>query len=95
MSDTLLHDKNTFMNAVEAMKSDDSRSYMVRFAAKSGPLSKLPKDPIDTPMSPEGFEQQTENTERILTFEAQGILIHDRTTGEPSHVSFHHLAWSS
>lgn len=87
VSEILLHDKDTFKNAVEAMKSDDSRSYMLRFAAKSGPLSKLPKDPVDTPMSPEEPSTQTDTQERILTFEAQGILIIDRTTGEPSHVS--------
>lgn len=83
-----MHDKDAFKNAVEAMKSDDSRSYMLRFAAKSGPLSKLPKDPIDTPMSPEDPSAPADISERILTFEAQGILINDRTTGEPSHVSF-------
>jgi len=83
-----LHDKDTFRNAVEEMKGDDSRSYMLRFAARSGPLSKLPKDPIDTPMSPEDPQAQADTQERILTLEAQGILVNDRATGEPSHVSF-------
>ncbi|KAF8455644.1 hypothetical protein BGX38DRAFT_138075 [Terfezia claveryi] len=85
VSEILLDDKDTFKNAVEEMKSDDSRSYMLRFAAMSGPLSKLPKDPIDTPLSPEDPQAQADTQERILTLEAQGILVNDRTSGEPSH----------
>ncbi|KAF8467736.1 hypothetical protein BDZ91DRAFT_656753 [Kalaharituber pfeilii] len=85
MGEILLHDKDVFKDAVEAMKRDDSRSYMLRFAVRSGPLSKLPKDPIDTPMSPEENGSQTDIHEKLLTLEAQGILINDRATGEPSH----------
>ncbi|KAI5808119.1 serine/threonine-protein kinase RIM15 [Peziza echinospora] len=88
ISDILLHDADTFKNAVESMKNDDSRSYMLRFAVRSGPLCKTGKDPIDTPMSPQEFSSQDDDSigqGRILTFEAQGILILDRATGEPSH----------
>ena len=88
VSDILCHDNDMFKTAIEEMKKDDSRSYMLRFVVRSGPLSKLPKDLIDSPMSPEDVGIQVEDQERILTLEAQGILISDRTTGDPSHVGF-------
>lgn len=88
MSDILCQDKDMFKNAIEEMKKDDSRSYMLRFGVRSGPLSILPKDLIDSPMSPDDVGIQTEDQERILILEAQGILICDRTTGDPSHVGF-------
>ena len=88
VSDILCHDKDMFKLPIEEMKNDDSRSYMLRFVVRSGPLSTLPKDLIDSSMSSEDAGTQTEDQEWILTLEAQGILICDRTTGDPSHVGF-------
>jgi serine/threonine-protein kinase RIM15 len=87
-------DKDAFQRAVETMKNDDSRSYKLRFAVAMGSMSKLSKDSTAAQSSPsssseveafqmdEILEQQT-----TLTLEGQGILIYDRSTGEPSHVS--------
>ena len=47
VSDILCHDKDMFKLPIEEMKNDDSRSYMLRFVVRSGPLSTLPKDLID------------------------------------------------
>ena len=89
-----MDDKDAFQRAVETMKSDDSRSFKLRFAVAMGSMSKLSKDAsaISSPAESEveAFqmdempEQQQQTT---LTLEGQGILIYDRATGEPSHVS--------
>lgn len=79
------------------MKKDDSRSYRLRFTVAMGSLSTLPNDYSEgnTPAAEMGqFEMEKEEgqpeEERptpTLSLEGQGILIYDRATGQPSHVS--------
>jgi serine/threonine-protein kinase RIM15 len=86
-------DKDAFQRAVETMKNDDSRSYKLRFAVAMGSMSKLSKDPNASPTSSSSSEVEAFQMDEIpeqqstLTLEGQGILIYDRSTGEPSHVS--------
>jgi serine/threonine-protein kinase RIM15 len=76
------------------MKNDDSRSYKLRFTVAMGSMSRLSKD-TSTGQCPaseiEAFQmdeiQEEDDQQTTLTLEGQGILIYDRTTGEPSHVS--------
>jgi len=95
IADLLVDDKDAFQRAVETMKSDDSRSFKLRFTVAMGSMSKLSREASAISASPaesevEAFqmdetpEQQQQTT---LTLEGQGILIYDRATGEPSHVS--------
>ncbi|KKA28707.1 hypothetical protein TD95_003792 [Thielaviopsis punctulata] len=45
-SDLIVSDNKTaFIDAVEAMKKDDSRSYRIRFAMELGPLSRIARPP--------------------------------------------------
>ncbi|KAI5819173.1 hypothetical protein BZA77DRAFT_241919 [Pyronema omphalodes] len=92
IADLLVDDKDAFENAVETMKNDDSRSYKLRFTVAMGSMSRLAKDASvgQSPASEiEAFQmdeiQEEDNQQTTLTLEGQGILIYDRTTGEPSH----------
>lgn len=71
----------TFVDIVESMKKDDSKSHRVRFAAKLGPLSKL-RSPAEV-SNLDGEEQELQTIE----LEAQGIMVYDSVSGGESHVS--------
>ncbi|KAA8909007.1 hypothetical protein FN846DRAFT_776830 [Sphaerosporella brunnea] len=91
IADLLVDDKEAFQRAVETMKTDDSRSYKLRFSVTMGSMSKLSKDSnaahLASPSSEVEAFQMDEIPEQqtTLTLEGQGILIYDRSTGEPSH----------
>ncbi|KAL7275440.1 hypothetical protein RUND412_001612 [Rhizina undulata] len=88
ISEFLVEDKDAFQKAVETMKSDDSRSYRMRFSVIMGSKSKLTKDPLAIAMDEEeeGFRMdEVKEHEDALRLEGQGILIYDRSTGRPSH----------
>lgn len=72
--------KNVFSEVVEVMKSDDSRSQRIRFAASLGPLSKL--------LSLERLQNPDAQSDRLETIEleAQGIMVYDVVSGDASHV---------
>jgi serine/threonine-protein kinase RIM15 len=78
-------DKSTFLDVVESMKKDDSRSQFLRFAVKLGPLSRLlPLENVTGPgESSEGA---------AIDLEAQGIMVYDGASGGESHVSLGLLA---
>ncbi|KZF23739.1 kinase-like protein [Xylona heveae TC161] len=90
ISDVLLDNKNAFADAAEFMKKDDSRSHIIRFSVRMGPDSRLKPNPIDAAVhaEEEGFRpeevSETEGTS-VISLEAQGILVYDRTSGEVSH----------
>lgn len=72
---------------METMKSDDSRSSMIRFAVKKGPLSKV-RTVEEGEVEDANFQMDAvDGQDQILHLEAQGIIIYDRTVNEPSHVS--------
>ena len=89
---TILEDQesNPFLNAVETMKEDDSRSQIIRFRTRIGPDSIFYEDSA-TEESSEGANSEGESKvgdeKRIATLEGQGIMVYDRATGGESHVS--------
>ena len=96
ITDILLEgsDKSAFADAVESMKKDDSRSQIVRFRVRLGPLSalKLSPEQLAIQRENEGFRQdevgEDEGEESaMITLEGQGIMVYERTSGVASHVS--------
>ncbi|MCJ1295407.1 rim15, signal transduction response regulator [Xylographa carneopallida] len=79
-----------FHEAVESMKKDDSRSHIIRFKVRLGPLSVLAQSPTDRAVQGEadGFRQDESEElqeERIINLEGQGIMVYDRSSGGESH----------
>ncbi|KAH0556112.1 hypothetical protein GP486_005952 [Trichoglossum hirsutum] len=88
IADVVLDNKDVFATAVESMKKDDSRSQIIRFSVRMGPLSKLATTPTEATVQPEGEESQQDDTpedDNRLTLEGQGIMVYDRSSGGESH----------
>lgn len=99
IADVLLQDgqANPFLDAMESMKQDDSRSQIIRFRVKLGPASEFKKDStiLAAQREAEGFRQdefEDEEEGSIITLEGQGIMVYDRSSGGESHVSILLLA---
>ena len=94
VSEVLLNNGHQFTETVELMKKDDSRSHIIRFSVRMGPLSTLrakhskhtkdEEEEVSPGQSPEPSPEDDE--EQTLNLEAQGIMVYDRTTGKESHV---------
>lgn len=85
MSDLIVSEnKNVFSDMVDSMKTDDSKSYRIRFSIFLGPLSKLRSvdESTESEQMPENEPPQTAD------LEAQGIMVYDGASGGESHVSF-------
>ena len=88
---------NVFSDALESIKKDDSKSQIVRFQVRLGPLSVLrPKrSELAEPVGEEGISQeqpytvQEEEEQELLDLEGQGIIVHDRSSPGDGHVSHH------
>lgn len=72
---------DAFTEAINSLKSDDSKSQFVKFAVKVG----LPSDL--EPMLTSEQKAEAEGDKSILELEGQGIMVYDRTSGGESHVS--------
>lgn len=88
IADILVSDKNSFANAVETMKKDDSRSQIVRFRVLMGPESVLRLIPVASGKGDDGQEGPAEivEEEQTLNLEGQGIMVYDWASGGESHV---------
>jgi serine/threonine-protein kinase RIM15 len=94
ISEIVPENPTVFTDAVEAMKQDDSKSRIIRFSVRMGPLSVLRKKPEKLPVVEEGGESIDEegaasddaDDDEILNLEGQGIMVYDRTSGGESHV---------
>lgn len=74
------------------MKNDDSRSCRVRFSVVMGSKSTLTEETA-TDGQEEAFPmEEVQEEQHTLSLEGQGIIIYDKPTGEPSHVSFSSVA---
>lgn len=88
IADLLVSDKDSFANAVETMKKDDSRSQIVRFQVLMGPESGLrpvalaSSEGHDDQQGPAGIVEE----EPVLNLEGQGIMVYDWASGGESHV---------
>ena len=89
-TDLLLSNKDGFVNAVESMKKDDSKSRLIRFQVKMGELSILKQTSRKNEEQPEediaGEDGETTEQEQVLNLEGQGIMVYDRSSGGDSHV---------
>lgn len=80
-----------FEPAIEALKSNDSKSQFVKFSVKIGTSSEMaPMLPIEPafPNIGEQIEEQfplSEDDKEILQLEGQGIMVYDRASGGESH----------
>lgn len=88
IAEILVSDKDSFANAVETMKKDDSRSQIVRFRVRMGPESVLRPVPV---VSGEGDDNQQDpveidEEELLLNLEGQGIMVYAWASGGESHV---------
>ena len=77
---------------VELMKRDESRSHIIRFKVRLGPLSVLTQSTTDLAVEreAEGFRQDESEelqAEKTINLEGQGIMVYDRSSGGESHVS--------
>ena len=82
IADLIVSDNTSlFVDIVESMKKDDSKSRFLRFAVKLGPLSKLL--PLDEVQEPEDAPPIT-----VVDLEAQGIMVYDGKSAEEGHVSY-------
>jgi serine/threonine-protein kinase RIM15 len=88
IADLLVDNKTVFAEAVESIQKDDSQSQIVRFTLPLGPLAAIRRK-SERSKSEKGEDQvdQIENPVDERMYEAQGIMVYDRTSGGSSHVS--------
>lgn len=92
IADILLSNKDAFVDAVESMKKDGSRSQIVRFKVRVGGLSSLggtkPCGDLDgnQDIGAEPEERHMEMEEETISLEGQGIMVYDRSSAGESHV---------
>ena len=102
IADVVLDPKTAFAEATEHLREDSSRSRIVRVRVPMGPrstLARLPAPPRAMPVtaptasSPDVVttcsvtDGDDEEAPPSVLLEGQGILVYDRASGEPSHVS--------
>ncbi len=91
IAEVLLTNKTAFADAVEYMKKDDSRSQIIRFLVKLGPDSVFRPAPLEKVAGNEGENVDPEDVgelDDVLSLEAQGIIVYNRSSGGESHVSW-------
>ncbi len=89
IADLLVDNKTVFSEAVESIQRDDSRSQIVRFTLPLGPLAAIRRRSERS--KGEKSEDQIDQIEQPVDermYEAQGIMVYDRTSGGGSHVSY-------
>lgn len=91
IADLIFDHKTAFADAIAAMKKDDTKSRIIRFAVKyTGPrvdaaFNEGDKKPDPVEESNTSHEEPLQ--EQLINLEAQGIMVYDRSSGEESHVS--------
>ena len=89
IADLLLTSKDAFATTLDTMRSDDSKSRIVRFKMGLGPHSVLQEiftdgDVVQKLERPE--QEGKGGDEHIVNLKGRGILVHDRSSGGESHV---------
>ncbi|KIW92322.1 uncharacterized protein Z519_07306 [Cladophialophora bantiana CBS 173.52] len=87
ISEFISDNPDVFESAIEALKSNDSKSQIVKFAVKVGPSSDM-GTMLRTEDGQEPREDNVETDESgnaVLELEGQGIMVYDRTSGGESH----------
>ncbi len=88
IADLLLSNEDAFADVIAAMKQDDSKSRIIRFRLRMGPLSVLKQErgKIEESEGAEGMEQDDLEEEQVINLKGQGIMVYDRSTGGDGHV---------
>ena len=89
IAELLLSNYDVFATTLQSMKSDDSKSRIIRFRVALGPHSVLRKEAPKTEQSQEHEQldvQPGDEEEQILNLKGQGIMVYDRSNGADSHV---------
>ena len=90
IADILIGEKDIFINAVESMQKDDSRSHIVRFSVRMGSASVLQhRLSSDDSATADGdvLNGELAPDNQTLDLEGQGIMVYDRSSSNESHVS--------
>jgi serine/threonine-protein kinase RIM15 len=74
-----------FEPAIEALKSNDSKSQFVKFCVKVGPASEMAQMLPDEPSEAEEEGDGTQSPRKTLELEGQGIMVYERDSGGVSH----------
>ncbi|CAK7271908.1 rim15, signal transduction response regulator [Sporothrix epigloea] len=92
--------RGVFTDVVKSMKKDDSRSQIVRFAMRLGPLSKLLSADSISGQPVHGRDRDTTEIDAngsngldIIDLEAQGIMVYDTASGNESHTMWMIRPW--
>lgn len=87
ISNFISDDPNVFDEAIEALKSNDSKSQIVKFAIKVGTSSDIaPMIPTEDGKEPSEANVDTdESGKAVVELEGQGIMVYDRSSGGESH----------
>lgn len=87
ISEFISDNPDVFDSAIEALKSNDLKSQIVKFAIKIGTASDMaPMLPTDDGKAPSQDNVETDETGKAtLELEAQGIMVYDRSSGGESH----------
>lgn len=86
IADLLPDNKSVFADAIESIQQDDSRSQIIRFSLPIGPLAASRRKSERHKPVTEEEQDVTEHPVEERMYEAQGIIIYDRTSGGESHV---------
>ena len=92
IADLLLSCGDVFSSAVESMRSDDSKSRIIRFRMAMGPHSVLREERQIGQTESDGTRpgelpnEDEQEKEHVITLKGQGILVYDRSSGDESHV---------
>lgn len=87
ISEFISDDPHVFESAIEALKSNDSKSQIVKFAVKIGTSSDMaPMLSTEDGTEPNQDNVETDESGRAtLELEGQGIMVYDRASGGESH----------
>lgn len=84
ISQFIADNPDVFSEAIESLRSDNSKSTVIRFSIKHGPNLDL------NPLLPDQQKADpNDQREDLLELEGQGIIVYDRVSGKESHVGDH------
>lgn len=84
IADVIYDNKTIFSDTVASLKSDDSKSRIIRFAVK---YTARQDDGLVNEQEDGSVSKESGVEEHLINLEAQGIMVYDRSTGVESHVS--------
>ncbi|GAB7348004.1 hypothetical protein MBLNU459_g5501t1 [Dothideomycetes sp. NU459] len=80
MADIVYDNKAIFLDSIQSMRSEDSKSRIIRFAVK-----RAAPTPVEQPSDGDDLSKTEQADDGLINLEAQGIMVYDRSSGEESH----------